>query len=601
MGNLPETILDLFLSGVRTTPSSKLLNFKSKDGAWVSISADLAAQRVRFIALGLYSLGIRPGDRMAILSESRPEWVLADLGLLALGAVDVPIYTTQSLPQIETILTNSEPKGMIISSRALYDRILPILMKRGTAQKVIVFERGVSSTDILSLEYIEEVGAVLNKERPFLFDELRSRVKSTDLATIIYTSTESGQPKGAMLTHRNIASNVLASAEWFHFDSKSDVALSYLPLSHIFERATIYHYLYRQVPVYFAESVDRMPDYLLDVRPTLMTTVPRFLEKAEERMNARAAKMPLVGRLILKLTMAVSRQFDPERKPFFTERILYLLANWLVFPRWRARFGGRFRFMICGGAKLDPSVARMFTAVGIPVLQGYGLTETSPVIAVNRLDKNRIGSVGRVLPGIEVKIADDGEIWARGPNVTQGYYKNKEATEQAFEEGWFKTGDIGHLDRDGFLFVTDRKKDLFKTSGGKFIAPQAIEGLLCANPFVKAAVVIGEGRKFASALIFPNFAVLREYAGKNKIHAKNDADLVKNIRIKKMYDKIVSEVNKHLAHWETVKKFSLIPDNLLAEAVEASTAKAKRRSLEQKYRSVIEALYLHEKRNVALD
>lgn len=602
MGTAPETIIDLFLKGVRAFSSPNLLNYKARDGQWAFISALESAQRVRSIALGLYSLGIRPKDRIALLSENRPEWILSDLGILSVGGITVPIYTTQSLPQIEFIFSNAEPKGVVVSSRALYERILPLLIKLGLVQKVIVMERGASSSDILTLEYVEKLGEIMDKERPFLYDELCSRIRSGDLATIIYTTEETGAPKGVMLTHGNIVSNVLASSSLFVFSPKEDVSLSYLPLSHIFERATMYHYLYSQIPVYFAESVDRMPDYLMQVRPTIMTTVPRFLEKAEERMIARAKKMPFLGKVLLKMTMAVSRHYNPEKRMPLPYRLMFWISNLLVYPKWRARFGGRFRFMICGGAKLNPEISRMFTAMGIPLLQGYGLTETSPVIAVNRLEKNRLGSVGCLLPGVEVKIAQDGEIWVKGPNVTRGYYRNDQATEKAFEDSWFKTGDIGHLDSDGFLYVTDRKKDLFKTSGGKFIAPQAIESLLCASPFVHMAAVIGEGRKFASALIFPDFNALREYAEKNKVAVKNEHDLIKHPTIKQLYEKIVDEINKKLAHWETIKKFLIIPEKpqSTADAMTEST-KTKRKRLEQKYRSMIESLYLSDKRNVAVD
>jgi len=594
MGKAPETIVDLFLSGVHAHPSPKLLNYKAKDGRWVSISSNEAARRVRAIALGLYSLGIHPGDRVALVSENKPEWVLADFGILSMGGIVVPIYTTQSLPQIEFIFSETQPKGILISSRALYDRMLSSLMKLGIEKKIVIFEPNLAASDCISFPYVEEVGEVMNKERPFLYDQLCERIKPDDIATIVYTSSESGQLKGVLLTHHNMVSNILASESLVPFEAARDIALSYLPLSHVFERAMMFRYLHAQVPVYFAENIDRMPDYLMEVRPTVMATVPRFLEKAEERMLARMKKMSFVGNFLVALAMYVARRTDPEKPLSILDRLLSAIAKSIVFPRWRARFGGRFRFMIAGGAKLMPDIQRMFTAVGIPVYQGYGLTETSPIVAVNIPDKNRIGSVGPVLPGVEIKIAEDGEILVKGPNVTQGYYKNKEATLRAFVDGWFKTGDMGYLDPDQFLFVTDRKKDLFKTSGGKFIAPQAIENLLRASPYVRLAAVVGDGRKFASALILPNFQLLHEYAANNQIQTKSDEELVKHPTVRKFYEKIVHDTNKHLAHWETIKKFSLIADSSLMKEIPENTTKAFRKTIEQKYRKVIDAFYLHE-------
>lgn len=587
-----QNLVELFEFGVKTYRNPKLLNYKSTEGVWKSLSADEVARRVKNIALGLYSLGIRFGDKVALLSESRPEWTMTDLGILSLGAIDVPIYTTQSLPQVEFIITNSESKLIFISTKQLYERILPVLEKLGFTDKVITFEKEPPAPGVMTLEQLESIGEKLNNENPSLYDDLKSKVKPDDLATIIYTSGTTGEPKGVMLTHSNLISNATTCASLFSWNADKEVALTYLPLSHIFERMIIYLYLYIGIQIWYAESIDKLADNLIEVKPTVMTTVPRFLEKAEERMLAQVQKMSPLKRKLFNWAMDIARQFDPEKKFPLSYRIKHKIADILVYKKLRERFGGRFRFIVSGGAALRPDLARIFTAAGIPVLQGYGLTETSPVIAVNRLERNRIGSVGPVIPGVAVKIAEDGEILVDGPNVMKGYYKNEEATQRAFYCTWFKTGDIGYIDKDGFLFITDRKKDLIKTSGGKFIAPQLIENLLSSSVYVDKAVVIGEGRKFASALIFPNFEALKQFAQENNITYSNNSELLNHPKVQELYQKIVDEVNSKLAHWETIKKFAVIDGVLtIDEDYLTPTLKVKRRNVEARYRDLIESFY----------
>ncbi|CUS83504.1 long-chain acyl-CoA synthetase [Candidatus Kryptonium thompsonii] len=585
-----QNLAELFEFGVKTYRNPKLLNYKSSEGVWKSISADEALNRVKNIALGLYQIGIGHGDKVALLSESRPEWTLTDLGIISLGAIDVPIYTTQALPQVEFILKNSESKLIFISTKQLYERVLPALRNVGLADKVITFEK--VSDDIMTLEQLEAKGEKLNKENPELYDQLKSKVNPDDLATIIYTSGTTGDPKGVMLTHSNLISNAVTCASLFTWNATDEVALTYLPLSHIFERMIIYLYLSIGIQIWYAESIDKLADNLLEVRPTVMTTVPRFLEKAEERMLAQVQKMSPLKRKLFNWAMDIARQYDPEKKFPISYRIKHKIADILVYKKLRQRFGGRFRFIVSGGAALRPDLARIFTAAGIPVLQGYGLTETSPVISVNRLERNRIGSVGPVIPGVAVKIAEDGEILVDGPNVMKGYYKNEVETQKAFYHTWFKTGDIGYLDKDGFLFITDRKKDLIKTSGGKFIAPQAIENLLSASVYVDKAVVIGEGRKFASALIFPNFEALKQFAQENNITYSNNSELVNHPKVQELYQKIVDDVNQHLAQWETIKKFAVIDGVLtIDDDYLTPTLKVKRRNVESRYRDLIESFY----------
>jgi long-chain acyl-CoA synthetase len=587
-----RTLIELFEFGVKTYRNPKLLNYKSSDGVWKSIPAEEVQKRVRNIALGLHSLGINYADKVALLSESRPEWTMTDLGILSLGAIDVPIYTTQSLPQVEFILTNSESKLIFISTKHLYERVLPVLEKVGLADKVIVFEKEAPASGVMTLEQLEAIGAELNSENPSLYDELKSRIKPDDVATIIYTSGTTGEPKGVMLTHSNLVSNAITCASLFTWNAPDEVALSYLPLSHVFERMIIYLYLYIGIQIWYAESIEKLAENLIEVKPTVMTTVPRFLEKAEERMLAQVQTMPPLKRKIFNWAMEIARQYDPEKKFPLSYRIKHKIADILVYKKLRERFGGRFRFIVSGGAALRPDLARIFTAAGIPVLQGYGLTETSPVISVNRLERNRIGSVGPIIPGVCVKISAEGEILVDGPNVMKGYYKNEKATLEAFEGTWFKTGDIGYIDKDGFLFITDRKKDLIKTSGGKFVAPQVIENLLSASVYVDKAVVIGEGRKFASALIFPNFETLKQFAKENGIEFSNNEELVNHPKVQQLYQSIIDDVNKHLSQWETIKKFAVVPDVLTIEADYLTpTLKVKRRNVEKRYADLIESFY----------
>lgn len=589
-----ESIFSLFEESARRYNHPKLLNYKEPKGAWRSFSSQETAEKIRFIALGLYSRGVRFGHHVAILSENRPEWVLFDLASLSIGAVNIPIYTTQSLAQIDFILQNSHPHWLAISTFSLYERVLPLLEKLGLAHSAMVFDKASWEMGIVTLEELIILGIKIHQENPSLFAKLNSKVKSADLATIVYTSGETGIPKGVMLTHGNLIFNVTTAASLFNLTPQNEVALSYLPLSHVFERATIYHYLYKQIQIYFAESVEHIAKNLLEVKPTLMTTVPRFLEKAQEQILGQAERLKGARKKIFEWALDLASRFNPEKLPL-SHRLKLRLADKLVYRKVRKRFGGRLRLVISGGAKLTLEIAKLFCAMGIPIYQGYGLTETSPVIAVNRPGKNRLGSVGQVVPGVSVKIAPDGEILVQGPNVMKGYYNNEEATRNAFDNNWFKTGDIGHLDSDGYLFVTDRKKDLFKTSGGKYVAPQVIEKLLETNPMIKKALVVGDGRKFASALIFPNFSALKEFAEASKLLWSSETDLVANPMTKVCYQKIVDQVNKQLANWETIKKFVVLADSFPLKPDGAElTPNARRKKLEAQYQADIESLYKHE-------
>lgn len=596
----PSTLCELLEKSVDSFHNPRMLNYKVS-GKWEAFSSEQVYEVVKCIALGLHSLGVGKDDKVAIYADSSPYWTMSDLGVIHAGAADVPLYVTQAVHHIEFILSNSESKGIFIGSRKLFERIKEALAK--TQCKFIVsisgekFDLPSDNPDSSCIEVIDwneliERGRSIAHQENDLFDELRRAAKEDDLATIIYTSGTTGEPKGVMLSHGNLVTNAVDCAEVFSFNPIHDVALSYLPPSHVFERMILYHYIHVGIQIFFAESVDSLPKDLIEVRPHLMTTVPRMLEKAFEKAQTVVENLPWYKRFVFKWAISLALQFNAEKKMPLDYRIKHLFASILVYKDLRKAFGGRFRFIISGGAPLSPDLATIFCAAGLTILQGYGLTETSPVISVNRLERNRIGSVGPVIPNVSVKIAADGEILVDGPNVMMGYYKNASSTFAAFYASWFKTGDIGHIDKDGFLFVTDRKKDLFKTSGGKYIAPQGIEAVLAKNVYVEKAIVIGDKRKFASALIFPNWDALKNYALKNQISYKSNAELIEDKRIKELFEKVVEEANKELSHWETIKKFAVLDGELtIEEDYLTPTLKMKRRNVENRYQELIESFY----------
>ncbi len=586
------TLIDLHDHTIKNCQHDTFLNAKRGD-TWEAISTDEFASRVRNTALALYKLGIKNRDTIAYVGQSSPEWTIIDMAILNCGAIGVPIYTTQSVNQVEYILKNSGAKAMFIGSEELYTRLKDAIDAAGVEIVIGFYEKVGNSPHNLSS--LQKEGAALDKENPDLYKQIRSVVKPDDLATIIYTSGTTGDPKGVMLTHTSLVSNVTACLQIFDFYGQEDVTLTYLPPSHIFERMILYVYQYSGVQIWYAESIEKLGDNLKEVRPMVMTTVPRMLEKVFERVNAMVETLPAPRKAIFKWAIKVAKQFDTEGNNGSFYMIKYKIANALVYKKLRLGFGGRLRMLVAGGAALNPELGRIFTAAGMPVLQGYGLTETSPVISVNRLGQNRMGSIGEIIPGVEVKIAEDGEILVKGLNVMKGYYKNEEATKEVFYDGWFKTGDIGYIDRDGFLYITDRKKDFIKTSGGKYIAPQLIEQRLARSKYVEQAVVLGDKRKFASALLFPSWEALRAFADGRNINYNTDEELLKHPDVRNIYDGVMEEVNNTLAQWETIKKYEIIPGILTVDNDQLTpTLKVRRRNIEQRYNDLIEEFYKEE-------
>ncbi|HET9532844.1 MAG TPA: long-chain fatty acid--CoA ligase, partial [Blastocatellia bacterium] len=543
---------------------------------------------------------------VAVLAEGGPLWTISDYAILSNGAVNVPIYPTQPVHQVEYILRESEPKVLFISTARQMKRVDEALRKFSDLP-VVPFQEGITGENIMSFSSLEEEGARVRAERPELFDLVSSDVRPADLASIIYTSGTTGEPKGALLTHANIVSNALASGEYLRIEP-DNLMLSFLPLSHIFERMVLYLCMHFGVQINYAGGIETVAADMRDVQPTLMSTVPRLLEKIYARVQKNASDKGRLSKRIFEWAAVVARrsgELSTEQKPLppmleFQRDI----ADHLVFGKLREAVGGRMKRMVSGGAALPPDMALFFIGAGIPLLQGYGLTETSPVIAVNTLEQNRIGSVGHPLPGVEVKIASDGEILTRGPHVFQGYFNKPDETESVFTTDdaagngddptrrWFKTGDIGHFDADGFLFITDRKKDLIKTSAGKYVAPQMIEGLLTQSEFVEQAVVIGDKRKYVSALIVPDFERLRAWAKAQGITATDKQELIEEKRVFDMMKAEVQRLTRELADYEKVKRVALLASEFTIDGGELTpTLKVRRRVVEQKYQDQIESLY----------
>lgn len=594
--DMPTTIADLFLYSAAKFDRSDALSYK--DGSeWRTISSQEVIDRSQKIALGLRSLGISKGDRVAILSANSPEWTLADAGCQFGGVIDVPIYTTLACDAVEYILKDSAAKAIFVQDGPTYERIRSAIDANPSLETVVFFEgpepNGVNS---LTLDELERRGETLRAEQPGLIDELIDSTAAGDVATLIYTSGTTGEPKGVMLTHANIISNVVDAAEKYSFEGR-DVSLSVLPLSHIFERTGIYVYLMYGMAVHYAESIEKVPDNLKEVRPTIFIGVPRIFEKVYEKARIAAARSNPIRERIFDWAIEVAKEYAStlERGEAVSVALSakHNLADKIVYQKFRDFFGGNLRFCITGGAALADEIYLIFTGAGIRIMQGYGLTETSPVISSNNPQNVRVGTVGKPIRNVEVRIATDGEIEARGPGVMLGYYHKDEATKEVFtEDGWFRTGDIGEVDEDGYLRITDRKKELFKTSGGKYIAPSPIEQRIKASRFISQAVLIGSERKFPAALIVPNFEMLESYAEHKGLELKTPEEFCADPKIKDLIERQVAKETEGLSQFEKVKKIALLPAELTVDGGELTpTLKVKRRVIDEKYRAVIDELY----------
>jgi long-chain acyl-CoA synthetase len=594
--NEPQTLAEVFLKAAKEFDKPDALNCKKGD-AWIPISSKEMIARSRAIALGLYSLGIRKGDRIALLSSNCPEWTLTDAGCQFAGVIDVPIYTTQAAPQVAYILDDSGSRIFFLENKRAYDRIKEAIQDCASVEMFVFFDAtGVEEKHAVSLAQLEDIGRELEKEQPTLADELTRAVKSDDLATIIYTSGTTGEPKGVMLTHSNLVSNMIDCSEGFVF-TREDASLSVLPLSHVFERNGMYMYIHHGMSVYYAESIEKIGQNLREVNPTIFVSVPRIFEKIYARAKEKAFEAGKSKASIFVWSMNVGKEYarrlqHKEKIPFGL-KLKYKIADTLVFKKWREALGGRIRLFISGGAALSEDIGLIFLGAGLMISQGYGLTETSPVITSSPPDGSRVGTVGKPIRNVEVRIAADGEIEARGPNIMRGYYNKPEATQDVFtEDGWFKTGDIGVIDSEGYLRITDRKKELFKTSGGKYIAPAPIEQLIKASRFVNQVVLIGNERKFPAALIVPNFEQLHSYAKEKNITASTKEELCQHAHVIELIQKQVDSLTPDLAKYEKVKRVALLEEELTIEGGELTpTLKIKRRIVDEKYKEIIDRIY----------
>jgi long-chain acyl-CoA synthetase len=567
-----------------------------ENGGWVHISAATFVERVQHIALGLAALGIRPGDRIALLSENRPEWSIVDLAILSLGAINVPIYTTQALDQIEFILADSGSKAIFISNRKLFRHARPALANR-MLEHLLFFDLDVAEDldRAISLEALENRGREHAQERPGAFEAYLNSVRPDDLATIIYTSGTTGEPKGVMLTHNNFMSNVLSIARGLPIFS-TDVALSVLPLSHIFERTGFYVFCYCGVSVYYSASFDQVGENLREVAPTVMTAVPRLFEKVYHRIVKKGMTQKGWKRGVFTRSLEVGQRYgelkDKRRWVPTRLRLQQRLASRLVFSKWREGVGGRLRYFVSGGAPLSPALSYSYLAAGIPILQGYGATETC-IVSANRPGNNHVGSVGIPFDGIEIRIAQDGEILVRGPNVMRGYYGQPEATAAVMKDGWFATGDVGHLDKEGRLYITDRKKDLFKLSNGKYVAPQMIESFLKQSEFVSQVVVVGAGRKQPVALIVPDWEnLIAALAVSGETFSKDRAELSHNPAAIKLVQRDVIDLTSELDDYQRIRRIALLPAEFSIDGGELTpTLKVKRRVIDDRFGDLIEELY----------
>ena len=601
MDQTPTTINEIVLQSAERFNSSRALCHK-RDGCWVDVSHAEMLRRAKNVALGLYALGIRKSDLVLLLAENSLEWILADLGILFCGAADVPLYHNSAPAQVEFIGREAMTQVAFVSDEHQHAKLNAVRSQLPNLEKIIVFsgrEGSAGSGTLMTLADLERKGEELQQQKPPLFDSLARSASPDDLATVIYTSGTTGAPKGVMLTHGNIATNVIATHQTLQIPIGSEIALSYLPFTHIFERNIFYGYLYSGTSVCIAQSLNTVAQDLVEVRPTIMTNVPRIFEKIYENIVITAAKGSAIRSSLIHWCIATgmkSAELAGSCRPVgIGLRARHLLADRILFRHLRKRMGGRMRFLVSGGAPLSPDLAYLFFAARLPIFQGYGLTETSPVLTVNPSNANRIGTVGKMIPGVEVRIAGDGEIQVRGPGVTSGYFRREVETRAAFVDGWFKTGDLGRFDSEGYLIVTGRKKDLIKTSGGKYVAPLHVESLLLSSRFISQAVVIGNGRKFPSALIVPNAEMIRSYATLKGISAPAYADLLCHPAIVDLIDRQVAKCTAELPQYEKIKRFALLEREFSTEGGELTlTQKLRRQTVEEKYRSLIDSMYAEE-------
>jgi len=571
-------------------------NFKPKDdavagkedGKWIKYSIDQYIEIANNISYAFLKLGVKKGDKIATITQNRPDWNFLDTAILQVGAVHVPIYPTISESDYKYILTHAEVKLVFVSGKELLSKIEHILPEIPSLQEVYTFKK---IDKVKHLDELIELGK-LNPAQEKL-DDINPTIKPEDMATLIYTSGTTGNPKGVMLNHNNIISQVLALSHIFPIDETSK-CLSYLPVSHVYERTNLYIYQYIGISLYYAENLGTIADNLKEIKPEMFTTVPRLLEKVYDKIIAKGRKLTGIKKSLFFWAVNLGLNYEETGKSWFYKKQLKL-ANKLIFSKWREGLGNNLRCIVSGGAALQPRLARVYTAGQIEVLEGYGLTETSPVIAVNTLEKGgrKFGTVGKPIKNVEVKIAEDSEILCKGPGVMTGYYKEPEMTKEAIDkDGWFHTGDLGKIEPEGHLAITGRKKAIFKTAMGKYISPEHIENKFVESPFVDAILVVGENQKFAAALIVPDIAHLKSWCAIKEIKYSSISEMINHLEVKKRFKKEVNEINNNFGAYEQIKKYKLMEEEWTIQTRElTANLKLRRKYICEKYKDIILDLF----------
>ena len=591
-----KRLFDCIDHQLKNFPKPDMLNAKI-NGEWKSYSTEEVKKIVDEFSAGLIELGVSANDfsdegtdKIAIISNNRPEWIFTDLAVQQTGAVLVPLYPTTSMNEIQFILNDALVKYIFVSSKELFDKIQSIKPAVPSLKKIFSFD------DIEGVDNCSIVPALATDASKQKLEQIKNVITPEHLATIIYTSGTTGTPKGVMLTHKNIYTNVMYGKQSFPFlDEPKYKALSFLPLNHIFEKNLTYIYLYSGNSIYYAESLDTIGANLKEVKPDCFTTVPRLLEKVFERIMTTGSQLTGIKRKLFFWSVKLGEQYDTPAAESSSYKMQLSIANKLVFKKWREALGGNIKFIVTGGAACQVKLLRIFNAAKIPVYEGYGPTENSPVISVNRRGKgykNMLGTVGPVLNGVELKLDNDGEICVRGTSVMKGYYKRSDLTAETIIDGWLHTGDIGVLVDNKFLKITDRKKEIFKTSGGKYVAPQALENIFKGSPFIEQIMVIGESQKFVSALIVPSFSYLKTWMQLHNITYTNNNEAIKNADVIKKIQSVVDELNQQFNHVEQIKKFELLPAEWSLDTGEMTPKMSlKRKVVLEKFKDVIEKIY----------
>ncbi|GGX14805.1 AMP-dependent synthetase/ligase [Aquimarina muelleri] len=561
------------------------------NGEWIATSTKEYVEKANQISRGLLRLGVKPNDKVAIISSNnRTEWNITDIGVLQIGAQDVPIYPTISQEDYEYVLNHSEATYCFVSDEEVFQKVKNIKQNVPSLKEVYSYD---DISGCKSWNEVLELGKDDSNQQEV--ETIMASIKEDDLATLIYTSGTTGRPKGVMLSHKNVVSNAINSSTRFPIVDGETKALSFLPVCHIYERMLMYLYQYRGVGIYFAESLETISDNLKEIKPEVMTAVPRLLEKVYDKIIAKGTDLTGIKKKLFFWAVDLGLQYEPYGANGWWYEKKLGIARKLIFSKWQEALGGNLKLIASGSAALQPRLARIFNAADIGVMEGYGLTETSPVISVNEKENQgfKIGTVGRMIPNTEIKIAEDGEILVKGPQVMLGYYKDEEKTNEVLKNGYFHTGDIGEVDKDGFLRITDRKKEMFKTSGGKYVAPQLIENAMKQSRFIEQIMVIGEGEKMPAAFIQPNFEFIKEWADRKGIKTGNSIqEIISNPAVINRFQEEIDIHNEKFGKWERVKKFELTPDEWSIEAGHLTpTMKLKRKIIKEKYKSLYSKIY----------